>query len=39
MNEYLEEFENLLDAVISNENSEGFEEFKKKVIERLNEID
>lgn len=39
MNEYLEAFEELLDNVISNEDSEGFEEFKKRVIERLNEID
>lgn len=39
MYEYLEKFENLLDAVISNENSETFDEFRKAVIERLNEID
>ena len=39
MDGYLEEFEEILDQVISVEDSEGFEEFKRKVIERLNEID
>lgn len=38
MNEWLEEFEELLDKVISEGNGYDFEEFKKKVIERMEEI-
>lgn len=36
---YMDKFEMLLEEVIDNENSEGFEEFKRKVKERLDEID
>ena len=39
MYEYLEQFEELLDNVINNENSDGVEEFKRRIIERLEEID
>ena len=39
MYEYLEQFEELLDSVINNENSDGVEEFKRRIIERLEEID
>lgn len=39
MIEYLEQFEDLLDTVINNTNSDGVDEFKRKIIERLNEID
>lgn len=35
----LNQFEELLDFVISKGNSDDFEEFKEKVIERLEEID
>lgn len=39
MYEFLESFEELLDKAIDNMTGEEFEEFKRKVIERLNEID
>ncbi len=39
MYKYLEMFEEIIDAVISNESEDTFEEFKDRVIERLNEID
>ena len=39
MYKYLEQFEELLDDVISDMDSKGFEEFKNRVVERLNEID
>lgn len=39
MNEWLEEFEELLDKVINNTIDFEFEEFKARVIERLEEID
>lgn len=39
MNEWLEEFEELLDKVISDGTGEQFEEFKQRVIARLEEID
>ena len=39
MNEWLEEFEELLDEVISNTMDFEFEEFRQRVIERLEEID
>lgn len=39
MYKYLELFEEIIDAVISNESEDAFEEFKDRVIERLNEID
>lgn len=39
MNEWLEEFEELLDKVISDGTGERFEEFKQRVIERLEEIE
>lgn len=39
MLDYMTIFEELLDDVINEGDSEFFEEFKKRVIERLNEID
>lgn len=39
VSDYLEQFEELLDTVINNETSEGFEEFRRRVIKRLEEID
>lgn len=39
MNEWLEEFEELLDEVINNTLDFEFEEFRQRVIERLEEID
>ena len=39
MYEFLESFEELLDDAIDKMSGEEFEEFKRKVIERLNEID
>ena len=39
MSEWLEEFEDLLDRVINDTLDFEFEEFKRKVIERLEEID
>ena len=39
MYEYLEQFEELLDNVINNKNSDGVEEFKRRIIEKLEEID
>ena len=37
--EYMIAFEEIVDEVVSREDSEGFEEFKRAVIERLKEID
>lgn len=39
MNEWLEEFEELLDEVINNTLDFEFEEFRQRVIERLEEVD
>lgn len=39
MVEWLEEFEELLDKVISDGNGKEFEEFRKRVIARLEEMD
>lgn len=39
MYKFLESFEELLDDTIDKMSGEEFEEFKRKVIERLNEID
>lgn len=38
MYKFLESFEELLDDAIDTMSGEEFEEFKRKVIERLNEI-
>ena len=39
MYEFLESFEELLDDAIDKMSGEEFEEFKRQIIERLNEID
>lgn len=39
MNEWLEEFEEILDKVISYGDIQDFETFKRRVIEALEEVD